>query len=232
MLERPTPGAASAREPLAVDCSGRRRTDGGGARDSRPVRGEAGLTTLEWLLVVAAVAVVLVQDVVGGTAEQIDSTDARQTAADLAVTSLAERWRAEVPTDAAQAEQINRRYEHRCRQLGIIYSDISLTAEALRGTYTGGSGWGRSTSTSRHVTSTELLQAAETRDRRAIRLLMVRHRQRGGEPDCLCPSRWVSPRIVETSSMRRRYVTHTTQVRPGVQGRCCADRPGDAKAGR
>ena len=43
---------------------------------------------------------------------------------------------------------------------------------------------------------------------------------------------WVSPRIVETSSMRRRYVTHTTQVRLGVQGRCCADRPGDAKAGR
>ena len=43
---------------------------------------------------------------------------------------------------------------------------------------------------------------------------------------------WVSPRIVETSSMRRRYVTHTTQVRPGVQGRRCADRPGDAKAGR
>ena len=43
---------------------------------------------------------------------------------------------------------------------------------------------------------------------------------------------WVSPRIVETSSMRRRYVTHTTQVRLGVQGRRCADRPGDAKAGR
>ena len=43
---------------------------------------------------------------------------------------------------------------------------------------------------------------------------------------------WVSPRIVETSSMRRRYVTHATQVRPGVQGRRCADRPGDAKAGR
>ena len=30
--------------------------------------------------------------------------------------------------------------------------------------------------------------------------------------------------------MRRRYVTHTTQVRPGVQGRRCADRPGDAHA--
>ena len=27
---------------------------------------------------------------------------------------------------------------------------------------------------------------------------------------------WVSPQIVEASSMRRRYATHTTQVRPGV----------------
>ena len=94
-----------------MHCCGRRRTPRGGARDSRRVRAEAGLTTLEWLLVVAAVAglaalaVVLVQNVVGGTAEQIDSSDARQTAADLAVTSLAERWRAAVPTDAAQANK-------------------------------------------------------------------------------------------------------------------------------
>ena len=47
-------------------------------------RSEAGLTTLEWLLVVAAVAglaVVLVQNVVGDTAEQVASNDARQTAA-------------------------------------------------------------------------------------------------------------------------------------------------------
>ena len=62
-------------------------------------RGEAGLTTLEWLLVVAAVAglaavaVVLVQRVVGETAEQVASNDARQTAADLAVTELQRRWR-------------------------------------------------------------------------------------------------------------------------------------------
>ena len=88
-------------------------------------------------------AVVLVQSVVGGTAEQIESSDARQTAADLAVTTLAERWIAEVPADQVEADAINRRYEWRCRQLGIIYSDISLTAEALPGTYnTGGSGWG------------------------------------------------------------------------------------------
>ena len=52
-------------------------------------REDAGLTTLEWLLVVAAVAglaalaVVLVQKVVGDTVEQVASGDARQTAADL-----------------------------------------------------------------------------------------------------------------------------------------------------
>ena len=96
---------------------------------------EAGLTTLEWLLVVAAVAglaavaVVLVQDVVGDTAEQIDSVDARQTAAELAVTELRQRWRAEEPATQPEADAINRRYATRCRQLGIIYSDISLKVE-------------------------------------------------------------------------------------------------------
>lgn len=105
-------------------------------------RGDAGLTTLEWLLVVAAVAglaalaVVLVLNVVGGTAEEVASGDARQTAADLAVTSLAERWNAEVPTSPSEANEINRKYTRRCLQLGVIYSDISLTAEARKGTYT------------------------------------------------------------------------------------------------
>ena len=95
-------------------------------------RGEQGLTTLEWLLIVAAVAglaalaVVLVQNVVGDTAERVASNDARQTAADLAVTDLTERWLAETPTDQGDAERINRRYSARCRQMAIIYADISL----------------------------------------------------------------------------------------------------------
>ncbi len=117
-------------------------------RGSRRVHSEAGLTTLEWLLVVAAVAglaalaVVGVQNVVEDTAEQIDSSDARQTAADLAVTELAQRWQAEAPASPAEADGINRRYKRRCLQLGIIYSDISLTAEPYEGTYTSGTGWG------------------------------------------------------------------------------------------
>ena len=118
-----------------------------------PGRGEEGLTTLEWLLVVAAVAglaalaVVLVQNVVGDTAEQVASNDARQTAADLSVTELAERWRAEVPADQPQADEINRRYSQRCSQLGIIYADISLKVEAKDGDFdtNAGRGWGPDT---------------------------------------------------------------------------------------
>ena len=106
------------------------------------------MTTLEWLLVVAAVAglaalaVVLVQNVVGDTADQVGSGDARQTAADLAVTGVAERWEAATPASDPEADEINRRFSRRCRQLGIIYSDMSLTVEAYEGTYAGGSGWG------------------------------------------------------------------------------------------
>ena len=59
----------------------------------------------------AALAVVLVQSVVGGTAEQVASNDARQTAADLAVTDLQERWRAETPT-AQTIEGINRPFAY------------------------------------------------------------------------------------------------------------------------
>ena len=111
-------------------------------------RGEAGLTTLEWLLVVAAVAgmaalaAVLVQNAVSGTAERIDSNDARQTAADLAMTSLAKRWQAEVPASQSEADEINDRYQRQCRELGVIFSDISLRPDVTVGTYIGGTGWG------------------------------------------------------------------------------------------
>ena len=55
---------------------------------------ESGLTTLEWLLIVAAVAglaalaVVLVQNVVGETSEQIAGSSARQTAATIAADQI------------------------------------------------------------------------------------------------------------------------------------------------
>ena len=57
-------------------------------------RGEDGLTTLEWLLIVAAVAglaalaVVLVTNVVDQTAEQIGGSSARKTAAEIAAVQI------------------------------------------------------------------------------------------------------------------------------------------------
>ena len=109
---------------------------------------EEGLTTLEWLLIVAAVAglaalaVVLVQNVVGGTAESVASHSARQEAAELAASVLEDRWRAEVPDSQSDATEINRAYETKCLRLGIIYGDISLRPEAKHGALdSGGSGW-------------------------------------------------------------------------------------------
>ncbi len=89
----------------------------------------------------AAVAVVVVQNVVGGTAEQVESHSARQQAADLAVTELQRRWRAETPT-VQTVDEINRHYGAGCRQLGIIYGDIDLRPEPKDGqVLSGGTGW-------------------------------------------------------------------------------------------
>ena len=104
-------------------------------------RCDAGLTSLEWLLVVAAVAglsalaVVLVQNVVGGTAEQVESHSARQQAADLAAAELENAWRAHRPSSQDDADQINTRYRRRCRQLGIIYTDILEGTDIVEGVY-------------------------------------------------------------------------------------------------
>ena len=61
-------------------------------------RNNRGLTTLEWLLIVAAVAglaalaVVLVQNVVDDTAEQISGSSARLTAAKVAAAEISCRF--------------------------------------------------------------------------------------------------------------------------------------------
>ncbi len=115
--------------------------------NSRAVRGEAGLTTLEWLLVVAAVAglaalgVVVVQQVVDDTAENVASQRARQQAAFLAATGLEQRWRAETPQTPEDVDRINRAYAARCRQLAIIYDDIELDIVVFTGTLQTGGGW-------------------------------------------------------------------------------------------
>ncbi len=84
-------------------------------------RDDSGLTTLEWLLIVAAVAglaalaVVLVTNVVGDTSEQISGQSARATAAKVAGQSISDRHPAELDNDEAK---------ERCERLPIVYSDL------------------------------------------------------------------------------------------------------------
>ena len=52
-----------------------------------------------------------------------------------------QRWRAETPT-ASNIQEINRLYAARCRQLGIIYADISLRVQPPKaGTLDPNGGW-------------------------------------------------------------------------------------------
>ena len=103
----------------------------------RPKRGDSGLTTLEWLLIVAAVAglaalaVVLVTSVVSDTSEQISGASARKTSAQLAGAEITNRARAEtaIAGTAANAAnevgELNDSYRNRCLQLRSTYGDIT-----------------------------------------------------------------------------------------------------------
>ena len=99
-------------------------------------RDESGLTTLEWLLIVAAVAglaalaVVLVQNVVGDTAEQIAGSSARRTAASLAADSIVRDAGDDVddqPTDAKTWDDWADFYESKCERLSLTYGDAGIT---------------------------------------------------------------------------------------------------------
>jgi hypothetical protein len=111
-------------------------------------RGDEGLTTLEWLLVVAAVAglaalaVVGAQSVVGDTAEDVASHSARQQAAELMAVELTQRWQAAVPTKQNVAA-VNRAFVSRCRQVGVLFADIDLSPDPRPGRVAPGtmSGW-------------------------------------------------------------------------------------------
>ena len=98
---------------------------------------ESGLTTLEWLLIVAAVAglaalaVVLVQNVVDDTAEEISGSNARVTAALVAAQRLideADRNASAQPSNAKTYIQWSLYYSNKCRLLEVTYGDAEITA--------------------------------------------------------------------------------------------------------
>ncbi|WP_419853880.1 hypothetical protein [Candidatus Poriferisodalis sp.] len=102
-------------------------------------RNEAGLTTLEWLLIVAAVAglaalaVVLVQNVVDDTAEQLGGASARATAANVAADTVIREARTADVNDARfnTWQRWELYFTARCERLEILYSDTNLDVDAI-----------------------------------------------------------------------------------------------------
>ena len=100
---------------------------------------DQGLTTLEWLLIVAAVAglaalaVVLVQNVVSDTSEQIAGSSARKTAAQVAADEImrnADRNHTEQPVSVRQYSEWEAYYTSRCDRLEITHADAGIRTAA------------------------------------------------------------------------------------------------------
>ena len=109
-------------------------------------RDDSGLTTLEWLLIVAAVAglaalaVVLVQNVVGQTGEQIAGSSARKTAAQVAGIQITNNTRVKVPSVKTKVgyDAAVREFQDDCNRIKIVFSDVDpLSVVWTYGTPTG-----------------------------------------------------------------------------------------------
>lgn len=118
--------ARTRRERSVVPHLARRRND------------ERGLTTLEWLLIVAAVAglaalaVVLVQNVVDDTAEQLGGSSARETAAKVAADTVVREAQTADPADSRfnTWQKWELYFTARCERLAILYSDTNFNVTA------------------------------------------------------------------------------------------------------
>ena len=129
-------------------------------------RDDSGLTTLEWLLIVAAVAglaalaVVLVQNVVRDTSEQIASNSARMTAATLEAADITEQATsaaipgggvAATPENAARtaaAKAANKKFGDRCTRMNIGYNAVFRAADpVVEAVWTGGKATATGTAT-------------------------------------------------------------------------------------
>ena len=94
-------------------------------------RDDSGLTTLEWLLIVAAVAglaavaVVLVQVVVSDTSDEIANSNARVIAARILIGTIDDEALGEedVLGKPAYTRQ-NRRLQKKCARVAILYDDV------------------------------------------------------------------------------------------------------------
>ena len=131
--------------PLALalsDVTSRRREDESPPPEqideSAPRRDDSGLTTLEWLLIVAAVAglaalaVVLVQRQVEDTSLDIAAEQPRVKAAEVAGEQITREARQELSEDAAgntadSVAVVNAHYGSKCDRLAINYRGLDLS---------------------------------------------------------------------------------------------------------
>ena len=110
-------------------------------------RSEAGLSSLEWLLLAAAsaalvaTAVVVVQSVVRDVGIDAGSFSARFRAARVAADSVTREWRAHHPVSQHEADVVNRRYGERCGRLGITFADTEALPFWKPGVLASGGGW-------------------------------------------------------------------------------------------
>ena len=101
---------------------------------------ESGVTTLEWLLIVAAVAglaalaVVLVQNVVSETSEQIAGSSARLTAAQVAASSVEAEAKQPATYTDSRWETWNKwdnYFTAKCERIKITFSDAVTSVVPL-----------------------------------------------------------------------------------------------------
>ena len=100
-------------------------------------RDDSGLTTLEWLLIVAAVAglaalaVVLVQNVVSDTSEQIAGNSARMTSARVQADDIDQQYGRSTtePTPTTKQNVVDAKYASKCRRINISYAATFEAAE-------------------------------------------------------------------------------------------------------
>ena len=106
-----------------------------------------GLSSLEWLLLTAAgavlmaLAVVVVQSVVRDVAVDTGTHSARLRAAVIAADRLTREWRSFRPVDESEVRQLNQRFIERCARLGITYADTEAAPRWKPGVLADGGGW-------------------------------------------------------------------------------------------
>ena len=103
---------------------------------------------MEWLLIaavaagLAALAVVLVTNVVDQTAEQIGGSSARKTGAQVAAAQITQGARDDAPTSGDEWTAKSAEYKKKCDRLRITYGDVTPSLIVL---WTGGTkpatGW-------------------------------------------------------------------------------------------